>query len=95
MVVMGDDEETRRLALQVALANYADKPCRICGQLITMHELTADRAVFAGSGAAAHTRCWQGLVDVLRQLAVDDQLRRILASGSDGSLSETTVTQAE
>lgn len=56
------DKEERKLSARIALAMYADEPCRICGELIKPEDLQA--AVFAGYSAdsksrAAHGPCWE------------------------------------
>lgn len=76
----------REFALQMSLAQYTGKPCRICGQLLTMADIVPGGAVFmgvdaGGSRQAAHGLCWRNMIDVLRQLETTGQLRRILEDG--------------
>jgi len=62
------DNRTRD-AIGMALAMYANEPCRICGKTIT--EADVSQALFAGysqrgSSRSAHRRCWYGMVEVAR-----------------------------
>jgi len=46
----------------IAIAMYADEPCRICGVILTLNDIF-DGAVFAGysknnEARAAHKKCW-------------------------------------
>lgn len=55
------DAETRKVLDRVALAQYADEPFRVCGEMLTMDDLQT--AVFAGysqdnTSRAAHKRCY-------------------------------------
>lgn len=61
-----DDERT----IDLALAMYANEPCRVCGQLITRDDLH-NGAVFAGynqanTARAAHKPCWDNFVEMLQ-----------------------------
>jgi len=58
-----------RLA-EIVLSMYMDEPCRICGRNILREDL--ETIVFAGysddnTSRAAHKRCWDGMIDVIRK----------------------------
>lgn len=48
---------------ELALSMYANEPCRICGELITMQQLKSHGVIFAGysqndKSRSAHKSCW-------------------------------------
>lgn len=55
-------ELEKQLTWRIAIGMYANEPCRICGDLLTMDDVI-DGAVFAGysknnTSRAAHKACW-------------------------------------
>lgn len=53
----------RNHAVFLALAAYANEPCRICGEMITMQQVTNEHVVFAGYSSnnearSTHKECW-------------------------------------
>jgi len=59
----------------LALAMYANEPCRICGRIITHADVGV--AVFAGysedsASRAAHQRCWVGYCDIAKDMGIVD-----------------------
>jgi len=50
-------------AAEIAIAMYANEPCRICGEILSLDDIRAG-AVFAGYSSgnearAAHKSCWE------------------------------------
>lgn len=59
---MSNDDKEYEYLVRLALAMYANEPCRICGELIRPEDL--NDAVFAGyskynESRAAHGQCWE------------------------------------
>ena len=53
----------RNHAVFEAFLNYANEPCRICGEMITEQQVMNDHVVFAGYSSnnkarSAHKECW-------------------------------------
>lgn len=64
----------REVAYKTALLMYVNEPCRICGRVIRREDL--HDSVFAGyskdnKSRAAHKRCWDGFVEMVRDLGID------------------------
>lgn len=63
VVLVEITNDNRKALSKLALSMYANEPCRICGELLTMDDLNAG-AVFAGYSSdnrarSAHKACWQ------------------------------------
>ena len=53
----------KSVVLEMVLAAYANEPCRICGDNITLEQIKSNVVVFAGYSAdsaarSAHKNCW-------------------------------------
>ena len=58
--------------IDLAIIMYADEPCRICGQTLTLEDIKAG-AVFAGYSAdrasrSAHKHCWDNALEIMREM---------------------------
>lgn len=56
------DDNVQRAARDLAIAAYANEPCRICGRMLTVDDIQQN-AVFAGyakdaPSRSAHKTCW-------------------------------------
>src|SRR5205085_2214357 len=79
--------ETRRLAEELAMAMYANEPCRICRRLIEVSDL--HDLVFAGYSRdglarAAHGVCWDSFVELLQTLPAGRLYELTQGKESDG-----------
>lgn len=87
-MVIGDDDQTRDMATYLALIQYANEPCRICGQMITENDVIpgGPGLIFVGysddnTSRAAHGRCWQGFLSVLRDADAKGYLQKLIDTG--------------
>jgi len=58
--------------IDLALAMYADEPCRICGHTLTLEDIKAG-AIWAGYSAdgksrSAHKHCWNNAMEIWREM---------------------------
>lgn len=70
-IVPLDNDESRRVAFEMALSMYAGEPCRICRRILTREDI--DNAVFAGysldgTARSAHRVCWENFVELVQTL---------------------------
>jgi hypothetical protein len=75
----------RDAAMMLALAMYADEPCRLCGKTITAADL--DSAVWVGyddvkPGRCGHRACWAALPEDERQRLIT--MSRVVAMQRGG-----------
>lgn len=75
----------RELASRIAIRMYADEACRICGQILTVEDLSD--AKFAGysddhKSRSAHGTCWRNLVDVVRKMQQAGILDRVIGEAT-------------
>lgn len=65
------NDDTRRIATQLAGSIFIDKPCRICRQPLGWSEDDTTVGVYAGwsrdgEACAAHKVCWENFVELLQ-----------------------------